>query len=87
MPAQGHQEPGMAIPRKRALNRVVGFSARIEEHLQMIASKPGDREVPHWKTEVRGWLRQLEEALTHVGKKTSAKWQSRVASYWAALED
>jgi hypothetical protein len=77
----------MAIPSKRALLRLVKFSARIEVHLQKIASKPGDREIPHWKHEGRGWLRQMEEALTHVGKKTSAAWQSRIASYWTALQD
>jgi hypothetical protein len=77
----------MAIPRKRALVRVVRFSARIEEHLKKIAAKPTDQEVPHWKIEIRGWLKQLEEALTHVGKKTSAEWQGRVASYRAILED
>jgi hypothetical protein len=77
----------MAIPRKRALERLGSFAVRVEEHLAKIAANPGHSSVPHWGHEVRNWLEQMEEMLRHVGKKTSGEWQPRIQAYRAAPEE
>jgi hypothetical protein len=68
----------MAMPRKEALKHLRGHYWRVLEHLEKIATKPNDRDVPHWAREVRGWLRTMEEYLPHVGKKTAAEWQGHI---------
>jgi len=68
----------MAISRKDALKQLLGRFRRIQEHLATIAAHPDEREVPHWKGETRNWLREMEEYLPHVGKKTAAEWQARI---------
>ena len=77
----------MAIPRKEALSRLLDKVFQIERHLGMIAAEPECRAASGWKREVRNWLREMEALLRHVGKKTSAEWQTRIAAYRAALED
>jgi hypothetical protein len=66
----------MAIPRKRALERLEVFLKRVDEHLALMASEPGAPALPHWIHETRVWLIQMEEMLRHVGKKTSAEWRA-----------
>jgi hypothetical protein len=75
----------MAIPRKDALRRLQGYVDRVELHLRIIASDPEDRAVSHHRHEVWVWLATMEEAARHVGKKTGAEWQARIAAYRAAL--
>jgi hypothetical protein len=76
----------MAIPRKRALQRLDGLTPPVEDHLAKIAAKPADRAVEHWKAEVANWLRQMEELLPHAGKKTADEWRRRIQDYRKALE-
>jgi hypothetical protein len=76
----------MAIPRKRALTHLLGLLPRVEAHLAKLAAEPNAREANHWRAEVRGWLRRMEEVLPHVGKKTAAEWQTRLQNFWAALQ-
>jgi hypothetical protein len=75
----------MAISRKEALKQLRGLWPRVQRHLAKLAARPNDREVPHWKKETRNWLREMEEYLPHVGKKTAAEWQARLDSCRAAL--
>jgi hypothetical protein len=76
----------MAIPRKRALGRLESFLLRVDEHLALIAKEPDHISVNHWKYEVRNWLNQMEAMLPHVGNKTAAEWQPRIARLHQALE-
>jgi hypothetical protein len=76
----------MALPRKQALKRLQGRVAAVEQHLARIAADPGHSSIPKWRSEVRNWLREMEEVLPHVGKKTAAEWQGRIDAYKIALE-
>jgi len=77
----------MAISRKDALRRVNGLAPRVEEHLSKIAAEPASRDVPHWTNEINSWIKQVEELLLHVGKRTSSQWSTRVAKWKAELEN
>jgi hypothetical protein len=75
----------MAIPRKRALNRLQSLLIRVEKHIDYISSDPGNIAVDHWKHETRNWLQQMQEMLPHVGKKTSSKWETLIKAHQAKL--
>lgn len=75
----------MATPRKRALKRLQGRVPEVERHLARIDETPEHSSTVKWKSEIRNWLREMEEVLPHVGKKTAAEWQVRIDAYRAAL--
>ena len=75
----------MAISQSQALNRMEGLSAQVGEHLAKIAGNPLSRDVPHWKTEIRAWLGEIERLNQHVGKKTGQEWASRIAAWKGQL--
>jgi hypothetical protein len=75
----------MAISRKQALKLLHGFAPRVEEHVQKIANDPANRDVPHWLHEANSWISQMEDVLPHVGPKTAAEWQARIAKGKATL--
>jgi hypothetical protein len=77
----------MAISRKAALERLESLLPRVEEHITKILANPGHSSIAHWKHEARNWLREMEEVLPHVGKKTAAQWKARLESLQAALGD
>lgn len=66
----------MGMGRKRALERIHGLVERVQEHLEKLRAKPSLYDDQHWRYEMNNWLRQMEEVLPHVGKKTSRYWQS-----------
>jgi hypothetical protein len=76
----------MGLRRKEALKRLQGRVAEIEHHLARIAAQPAHSSVQKWKSEVRNWLREMEEVLPHAGKKTAAEWQARIDAYQSVLE-
>jgi hypothetical protein len=76
----------MALPRKQALKLLQGRVPQVERHLAKVAEEPGHSSIPKWKSEIRNWLREMEEVLPHVGKKTAAEWQARIDAYRAAVE-
>jgi hypothetical protein len=73
------------MSRQKALERLAGFTPRVEEHLAKIAANPGHSSVRHWKQEVDNWLNQMEAVLPHVGKKTAAQWSARISQWRQAL--
>jgi hypothetical protein len=76
---------GMAISRPDALKRLNGLAPRVEIHLNKIAGSPASQDVPHWTGEINNWIRQMEEVLPHVGKRTAADWAVRIAEWKARL--
>ncbi len=77
----------MARTRKAALDKIESLVAEVEDHVAKIAAYPGHSAMDHWKGEARTWLRDMEAMLRHVGKKTSAQWQTRIDAWRAAIED
>ena len=77
----------MAINRSQALNRMEGLSANVVEHLAKIAAKPLSRDVPHWTTEIRAWIEEIERLAQHIGQKTGQEWASRIAAWKSQLGD
>jgi len=77
----------MAISRSQALNRLEGLEPQVEEHLAKIAANPGSRDVPHWATEIRAWLGEMERLAQHTGKKTGAEWAAKIANWRRLLGD
>ena len=53
----------MVTDRQGALRRLNGLSIRVEQHLEKIAKNPVSDEVPHWKSEIRQWIIQMEHVL------------------------
>lgn len=81
------QKPRMAIPRKDALKRLAGLAKQVELHLAILAANPGDPSRAHHESELRNWMRSMEDVLQHVGIKTAAQWQTRIKAYKANLGD
>ena len=75
----------MAINRSQALNRMEGLNANIVDHLAKIVAKPLSRDVPHWTTELRAWIEEIERLTQHVGQKTGQEWASRIAAWKGQL--
>jgi hypothetical protein len=75
----------MGIGRKRALERLNELLPEVERHLGRIEAEPGHSSVGKWRSEVRNWLSQMQEALRHVGKKTSKEWQARLDGFRETL--
>jgi len=67
--------------------RLQGRVPEIERHLSKIAAAPGHSSIQKWRSEIRNWLREMEEVLPHVGKKTAAEWQARIDGYHRSLGD
>jgi hypothetical protein len=75
----------MGIGRKRALERLHELLPEVERHLGRVAAEPGHSSAGKWRSEVRNWLSQMQEALRHVGKKTGAEWQARIDGWRETL--
>jgi hypothetical protein len=71
----------MAIGRKKALERLMELTPRVEEHLVKIAAMPEDPSFSHWVHELKNWLRQMESAASKVGKRTGADWSKRIETW------
>jgi hypothetical protein len=76
----------MSISRKKAIKRLEGLAGRVEEHLVKLHDFPGDESAPHWKRELNGWVRQMEEVLPCLGKKTAEAWAKRFSDWKARIE-
>jgi hypothetical protein len=76
----------MGISRKDALERVTGLHKRIEQHLEKLERDPGNSAAGHWGVEVRGWVRQCEAVMRHLGKKTAGEWALRISESKRRLE-
>lgn len=77
----------MGISRQKALERLNTRSSNIVEHLEKIARNPNSQVVKHWKNEIRNWIREMEDALPHAGKRTAEGWEKLVDAYKRVLED
>jgi len=73
------------MPRKAALKRLAGLAPQVEAHLAKIEQAPTSLSVPHWRKEVDNWLRHMEVLLPHVGARTAADWEVRIAEWRARL--
>jgi len=71
----------MAMPRKKALERIENLTPELEKHLEKIVSQPGSRDVSHWRTEARGWIKAIEAVAPDTGKKTSAELATKIAQW------
>jgi hypothetical protein len=76
----------MSRKRKDALEKIESLVPQVERHLARVVSGPGHSSRHKWAGEAFGWIRQIEELLPHVGKKTAAEWQERIDGWRAALE-
>jgi hypothetical protein len=70
----------MAIPRRRALERLKSLGERFEGHLDKLDALPDHLATRHWTHEVNDWLTQMEAMVPHVGAKTGAEWAGRIAA-------
>jgi hypothetical protein len=80
------EESRMAMSRKDALKKLDSRARQAEWHLAKIAENRGHSSIRKWKHEVGNWLREMQEVLPHVGKKTAEEWQARIDIYRTALE-
>jgi hypothetical protein len=77
----------VAITRKQALNRIEGLVPQIEEHVRKLTESPHDEAAGHWRAELRSWLAEVRQLLTHVGKRTAARWEPRLQAWEGHSED
>ena len=70
-----------AIGRAKAVERATELGNRINEHLQYIKNEPGSQAVGHWRTEIRGWINQIDNLVRHMGKKTGNEWTEIIARW------
>lgn len=75
----------MGMSRKRALLRLNGLLPRVREHLEKLRERPDDREVNHWRGEVRVWLRQMSDMLDAAGEGTAAAWRAVIEDCYSEL--
>jgi hypothetical protein len=75
----------MGMSRKRALLRLNGLLPRVREHLAKLRERPDDREVNHWRGEVRVWLRQMSDVLEAAGEGTAAGWRTVIDECYSEL--
>lgn len=75
----------MAISRSKALKRLRGLRKTIEEHLGLLTENPHALPGDHWRGEVRSWIRQAEDMVPHVGKKTGAEWILQISDWKSRL--
>jgi hypothetical protein len=75
----------MSRKRKAAISKIESLTPQVERHLQRVLSQPEHSSRGKWVGEILGWLQQMEELLPHVGKKTAAEWQTRIATWRATL--
>ena len=72
----------MGSRRSAALNTLLELSPEVILHLEKIRRQPDAWACAHWRTEVRGWLRQMERELGRIGKRTRAEWKARIDGWW-----
>jgi hypothetical protein len=75
----------MGTKRQHALDRLTELTPQVLQHLAKIRGQPNSRDVPHWRAEVRVWLRQMARQLDKLGKRTQAQWHARITGWWAEL--
>ena len=74
------------MSRQKTLERLRTRSGNIMEHLEKIAKDPNNPATGHWRSEIRNWIGEMEDALPHAGKKTAAGWEKLVNAYKQVLE-
>ena len=77
----------MSRRRKDALAKIASYIPDMQRHLDRILANPEHSSRNKWKSEALGWILQMEALIPHVGKKTAAEWQARIARWRASLED
>lgn len=76
----------MARGRKRALERLNGLAARVQEHLEKLSAEPDAWDVSHWKGEIKNWLNQMDKLIPQLGKKTGQLWAEPIAHWRSQAE-
>ncbi|MDB5331024.1 MAG: hypothetical protein JWP03_2175 [Phycisphaerales bacterium] len=71
----------MGISRAHAQRRIAALAAIIEWHLEKMRSSPFSLDYNHWRTEVRGWIIQVEALAQHTGRRTETETLHRVAQW------
>jgi hypothetical protein len=77
----------MVMSRQKGLERLETRSGNIFEHFEKIVSDSESHAIGHWKVEIRNWIREMEHALPHVGKKTGDAWEKLIHAYNRVLEE
>lgn len=77
----------MAMSRQKALERLRTRSRNILDHLEKIGRSPESDAVNKWKSEIRNWVREMEQALPNAGKKTAEAWEQVVDAYKRVLRE
>ncbi|HWE35408.1 MAG TPA: hypothetical protein VG406_02465 [Isosphaeraceae bacterium] len=75
----------MSIRREKALGRMKGLAARIEEHLDKLANEPENLAAEHWRFETVNRIAQVEALNRHVGAKTGADWEQKITAWKIAI--
>jgi len=60
---------GDAVDRARSLND------QVDEHLNKLETDPESQDAPHWTSEIKSWLKQMERATEKMGKRTARQWK------------
>ena len=75
----------MGQKRKDALIVLNSLLPGVLFHLRKLEEDPANTAAAHWRWETHIWLRDMEDSLSAVGRKTAAEWQLRIDAYRAQL--
>ena len=64
--------------RARAIEQTGSWVRRIEEHLGILETEPGDEARAHHVVEVVGWIAEVRSNLRRMGVRTGREWEQRV---------
>ena len=69
-----------------AVGKAQGLRPRIEEHLKKLEDNPGDDAAVHWRGEIRGWLKQTQDAAKRMGKRSADEWNRYISEAMKKLD-
>jgi len=76
----------MYLGRAQAIQKAAELQAKIEIHFHKLSENPLSRDVNHWKGEISGWMKQINEYIRHMPRKTAQTWIDTMKKYREMLE-
>ncbi|MCX7386418.1 MAG: hypothetical protein NTX48_07100, partial [Planctomycetales bacterium] len=76
----------MHAGRAQAIKKAAELQEKIEIHFRKLGESPLSRDVNHWKTEIGGWMKQINEYIRHMPRKTAQPWIDLMKKYREMLE-
>lgn len=77
----------MTLSRKDALRRLEGLRPQVEKHVNKLLKATDGPDANHWRSEIVGWLDEMERLASFTGRKTAASWFEIIGHWRKRLGD